>query len=201
MFFVRNFWQLLIRKILVQTAIWSIYSELRTALNAHYKIHLKEFQCDLCDYRASSKPFLDDHVRQVHTLERPFKCDQCDFAASSKSTLKNHKVVHVTERKYICSTCSKSFKRLGKCYSKSFLQFTAQFCPDIPFLGEVWTTFMKVSCVVMNFAILVFGHTLVNTATNDFIQKQNWKNIFDYIPEKNHINVTNVTMHVRWQEI
>ena len=98
-------------------------SELKTALNAHYKIHLKEFQCDLCDYRASSKPVLDDHVRQVHTLERPFKCDQCDFAASSKHTLKNHKVVHVTERKYICSTCSKAFKRLGKCYSYQVVDF------------------------------------------------------------------------------
>ena len=51
--FVRNFWKF---EKLEQTLIWSIYSELRTALNAHYKIHLKEFQCDLCDFRASSKP-------------------------------------------------------------------------------------------------------------------------------------------------
>lgn len=202
----------------IQTLIWSTYSALKINLNRHMKIHLREFQCDLCDYNTYSQPILDAHVRKVHTMERPFKCDQCDFAASSKHTLKNHKVVHVTERKYICSTCSKSFKRAGKCYSKVlYLEISQRFyrpggCENFrprscffsfwsTMVHSLWITFMKVNWSVMNLVILVSGHTLVNTAINDFTPSSSWLNISDSILEKNHTNVTNVTMHVRWEEI
>ena len=77
-------------------------------------MHNKEFVCDLCDYKTVDNIGLQDHIRQVHTMERPFKCDQCNYAGSSKRHLKAHLETHA-EPKFVCSLCPKAFRRLGLC--------------------------------------------------------------------------------------
>ena len=69
------------------------------------KIHLREFQCDLCDYNTYSQPILDAHVRKVHTMERPFKCDQCDFSAAEKKDLAKHIKKSHGEKIFKCDQC------------------------------------------------------------------------------------------------
>lgn len=39
------------------------------------------------------------------------KCEQCGKTFGSSSALAKHKLTHSDERKYVCSTCGKGFKR------------------------------------------------------------------------------------------
>ena len=53
------------------------------------------FECGECDYKASNKHHLWQHVRAIHDKARDFPCDQCDYKAAQKSNLKRHvKNVH-----------------------------------------------------------------------------------------------------------
>lgn len=39
------------------------------------------------------------------------KCEQCGKTFTSSSALAKHKLTHSDERRYVCSTCGKGFKR------------------------------------------------------------------------------------------
>lgn len=39
------------------------------------------------------------------------KCDQCGKTFGSSSALAKHKLTHSDERRYVCTTCGKGFKR------------------------------------------------------------------------------------------
>ena len=54
-------------------------------VNGTTTIHRKVYKCELCNFETGSgKSRLKDHIRRVHTLEKPFTCDLCDFASASK---------------------------------------------------------------------------------------------------------------------
>ena len=86
----------------------------------HRKTHEKNFKCQLCEYKTTSDPLLQIHIRQIHTLERPYKCDQCDFAGASKASLKAHSLTHATGKNFICEQCSKAFKTKGQSCLSNF---------------------------------------------------------------------------------
>ena len=54
-------------------------------INNTTTIHRKVYKCEFCNFETGSgKRRLEDHIRRVHTLEKPFTCDLCDFASASK---------------------------------------------------------------------------------------------------------------------
>lgn len=80
----------------------------------HYQWHQmkREFTCDRCGYRASTKESLNLHMRSVHleNLVRKFACNQCDSVLSSQFALREHLAAsHGTERPYVCERCGKDF--------------------------------------------------------------------------------------------
>lgn len=64
--------------------------------------------CPHCDKRPVN---LREHIRAVHTKERPFICEQCGKCFVSKGALKEHQVVHNDDFPFLCSQCPKKFKK------------------------------------------------------------------------------------------
>ena len=65
----------------------------------------KKFKCK-CDYKATTKFNLNDHIMTVHEKLKQFKCDQCDYKAARKFTLKMHIIgIHEKVKKYTCELC------------------------------------------------------------------------------------------------
>ena len=57
---------------------------------------------------------------------RPFACDICNFRFTSKQFLQRHLTVHTNERKYKCELCSRAYKYrkgLNRHYKKFHDQF------------------------------------------------------------------------------
>lgn len=69
----------------------------KTTLNQHKKIHqpdiVENFRCTLCDILLSSKGALKNHMI-VHTSERTYKCDLCPKSYKHLATLGTHKKTH-----------------------------------------------------------------------------------------------------------
>ena len=79
-----------------------------TALNNHMGTHQetrerpsKRFECDICDYKATTKCNLATH-RLSHTGEKPYPCDQCQYKAATKRDLARHRMTHIGERPFKC---------------------------------------------------------------------------------------------------
>jgi DNA-directed RNA polymerase subunit RPC12/RpoP len=71
-----------------------------------------EYNCDLCGKKLPNKNRLKLHV-MWHTGEKPFQCDKCDFRATTQASVKYHdQRVHqdVDHRPYVCEVCGKAFK-------------------------------------------------------------------------------------------
>ncbi|XP_063361934.1 zinc finger protein 436-like [Cydia amplana] len=115
----------------------------RSALATHTTAHTQDhaFECDGCQKKFRSKPFLSRHIRQVHekerkfqcefcskgffrksglnehlrrhTEDRPYKCEECGKAFAWSSTLKSHRLIHSDEKKFHCQLCDKSFIKAG----------------------------------------------------------------------------------------
>ena len=67
------------------------------------------FPCDreYCDYKASSKAHVIDHIRAVHDKIKAFACDQCSFRSSRKTHLKDHvKTKHDMIKDFACEQCN-----------------------------------------------------------------------------------------------
>lgn len=75
---------------------------------------LRRYGCHLCDNKYLTLPTLRDHVRAVHSLERPFVCEfnGCGKSFSRKNVLLNHKRVHAAD-KFECNLCTKQFSLKG----------------------------------------------------------------------------------------
>ena len=50
----------------------------------------KKFECDLCDYKPTTKSHLKSHINCVHLKDKSHKCDMCSYATASKSVLRRH---------------------------------------------------------------------------------------------------------------
>ncbi|KAJ8972310.1 hypothetical protein NQ314_000225 [Rhamnusium bicolor] len=57
------------------------------------------------------RPDLKDHIRKVHTRERPFKCTVCDKCFLTGSVYYQHRLIHTNDRRYGCDLCPKRFFR------------------------------------------------------------------------------------------
>ncbi|CAH8857981.1 unnamed protein product [Trichobilharzia szidati] len=95
------------------------YCEFRTGQQLAYEEHLarhfnvKQFVCEICNSRFTSKRELDDHVSFKHSTERNFVCSECDQRFKTSGTLWRHKKTHEKRVYHICSICSASFTRLS----------------------------------------------------------------------------------------
>ncbi|XP_065168021.1 zinc finger protein 431-like isoform X1 [Atheta coriaria] len=81
----------------------------------HMRFHqgIKPFACphEGCEARYTIRPDLKDHIRKVHTRERPFKCTVCDKCFLTGSVYYQHRLIHTNDRRYACDICEKRFFR------------------------------------------------------------------------------------------
>ena len=67
----------------------TVINTVKTA-NGITTIYRKAYKCKFCNFETGSgKRELEDHIRRVHTFEKPFTCDICDFASASKPGFKS----------------------------------------------------------------------------------------------------------------
>ncbi|XP_031633837.1 zinc finger protein 568-like, partial [Contarinia nasturtii] len=70
----------------------------------------KKHKCHICDYAASRKINLINHIR-IHTDEKPFACEICAKAFTQKGYLNRHKKVHANEYPFHCRKCRRGFNQ------------------------------------------------------------------------------------------
>ncbi|XP_030748180.1 zinc finger protein 208 isoform X2 [Sitophilus oryzae] len=72
----------------------------------HMRFHqgIKPFACphEGCEARYTIRPDLKDHIRKVHTRERPFKCNVCNKCFLTGSVYYQHRLIHTNDRRYGC---------------------------------------------------------------------------------------------------
>nr|XP_040239605.2 zinc finger protein 33B-like [Anopheles coluzzii] len=73
-------------------------------------VHIRNFACKLCCFRAGSSAALTIHER-THTGERPFACELCEKRFYSEANLKSHQICHRDEQPFECCYCEKRFAR------------------------------------------------------------------------------------------
>ena len=49
------------------------------------------YQCDQCDFKATSKTILQGHMSTIHEGHL-YKCDQCDFTTTTQTVFHNHMI-------------------------------------------------------------------------------------------------------------
>ena len=95
----------------------------------------KTFECDHCDFSASSEKGLRIHITRIHSISNyiseqqfPKTCDLCDYEADNKKDLKQHLKTHsykgvnfqCRECEYFCETEPEMEVHLGKKHSDQF---------------------------------------------------------------------------------
>ncbi|KAF2460937.1 hypothetical protein BDY21DRAFT_135734 [Lineolata rhizophorae] len=103
-------------------------------LQHHVKTHqgTRDKKCELCDYTCTTQTSLQNHIRAVHTKEKPYKCNfpGCDFRCSDSSNLSKHAKTH-NKRVFKCphpGCASKAESRLDN--FKRHLK-TSGHCPEL----------------------------------------------------------------------
>merc|ERR1712129_114440 len=68
------------------------------------------YKCDKCDYLSMKLNGLSMHKNRRHSNIRPKICFVCTDAFLTKQELKNHMIVHSTEKMFKCDICPSTFK-------------------------------------------------------------------------------------------
>eukprot|EP00088_Acartia_fossae_P008754 TRINITY_DN14200_c0_g1_i23.p1 TRINITY_DN14200_c0_g1~~TRINITY_DN14200_c0_g1_i23.p1 ORF type:complete len:543 (-),score=59.06 TRINITY_DN14200_c0_g1_i23:37-1665(-) len=66
-------------------------------------------KCDECQKSFAQPKDLKNHMRSVHTKERPFVCTRCGAAFAISHLLLRHQRYHLGITKYTCKECNKGF--------------------------------------------------------------------------------------------
>uniref|UniRef100_A0A1Y1JV24 C2H2-type domain-containing protein n=1 Tax=Photinus pyralis TaxID=7054 RepID=A0A1Y1JV24_PHOPY len=82
----------------------------------HMRFHqgIKPFACphEGCEARYTIRPDLKDHIRKVHTRERPFKCTVCGKSFLTGSVYYQHRLIHTNDRRYGCDVSNQLSLRM-----------------------------------------------------------------------------------------
>lgn len=73
---------------------------------------VKTFKCKICDQIFDKSPLYTEHMRIIHSVEKPFECSICEKAYRIQSLLAEHYRSHTGEKPYQCEQCGKSFSQL-----------------------------------------------------------------------------------------
>lgn len=71
------------------------------------QIH-EENQWSLCSICGASSKHMSQHMRRVHSDEKPYWCTQCDYKCKFSGALKAHLLTHKSEREFKCDQCTYS---------------------------------------------------------------------------------------------
>lgn len=88
-------------------------------LQRHMQIHnpnRPRVACHICDRTFTRFDTLENHMKCLHTEERPFKCmvESCNKTFATQSTLFHHQKTHTNGKPYNCRECNTSFALLNE---------------------------------------------------------------------------------------
>eukprot|EP00731_Ephydatia_muelleri_P021415 Em0014g6a len=88
-------------------------------LQRHMQIHnpnRPRVSCDICDRTFTRLDTLENHMKCLHTEERPFRCvvESCNKTFATQSTLFHHQKTHTNGKPYNCHECDMSFALLNE---------------------------------------------------------------------------------------
>lgn len=102
----------------------------RYGLRHHLKMHImshtnqRPFRCTMCPMEFAHKTWMRNHMARTHfqniasldpsLLFGAHKCPLCDYTEAVPH-LRNHFVVHTTERPYSCAYCDKDYTQVSNC--------------------------------------------------------------------------------------
>ena len=69
------------------------------------------FACRICMKVLARAYDIKRHVQCVHGDERPYKCEECGQTFKLQFHLKEHRVIHLSVRPFVCHFCDRRFSR------------------------------------------------------------------------------------------
>lgn len=76
-------------------------------MEKHYTGNKKDFKCNQCEKKFSSKASLKNHICQFGQSEKGIKCTECDKEFSSKNLLAEHLKTHEDIKPFTPLSCDK----------------------------------------------------------------------------------------------
>ncbi|XP_037071132.1 zinc finger protein 628-like [Pollicipes pollicipes] len=86
--------------------------------SVHEKCHedVKSFKCCQCaEFATGSWVRVMTHMWRQHGVDLDlYACDKCHFKSALFSNLENHRLLHVSERRFVCTECNKGFRQMSQ---------------------------------------------------------------------------------------